>query len=363
VLAGTSLRAQSASPAAPTPPEAQARLERVRAQIFGSADGIKNAVPELKAILALDPNLAEAHMLLGVAYRGLGTDALTGEAKAELQQAVDLDPGLVAARLMLAQVYFDLGRYESARDEATTALQLVPGQPQFLAVLAEAERHLGNPTRALALSNLAIQADGRLPQARYYRGLALIDLGRRDEGIQQLQEVTNGGVVAPEVYLHLGAALTDAGRLDDAIAALAFGAKLGTRTREIRIELARAYRLKGSLLLADQQLTLATSAPGNVQVTSGYQRLETALSRERGLLRLRQARLPAAAEALQAAITMDPADGPSHQGLAEVYLRQGLLPKAREEAALAASLGAPLPANLQQRLGVTSPGTAEKGRE
>lgn len=362
VLAGTALLAQAPLPASANSSDARVRLERVRAQIFGSAEGLKNAIPELKAILALDPTLAEAHMLLGVAYRGSGSESFTGEAKAELQQAIELDPGLVAARLMLAQVYFDLGRYENARDEATAALQLVPGQSQFLAVLAEAERHLGHPERALALSNLAIQADATLPQARYYRGLALIDLGRRDEGIQQLREVTSAGIVAPEVYLHLGTALTDAGRLDDAVAALTFGAKIGPTVREIHIALARTYRLKGSFPLADQQLALAVGNPANVQVTPAYQQLETALNRERGLLRLKQERLPAAAEALQAAITMDPADAVSHQALAEVYLRQGLLPKAREEAAVAASLGAPLPAALQQRLGGAAPTAPAKGQ-
>ncbi|MEO8480658.1 MAG: tetratricopeptide repeat protein [Acidobacteriota bacterium] len=360
MLAGATLFAQAPAPASPA--IAAARLERVRAQIFASPDGLKNAVPELQAILALDPTLAEAHMLLGAAYRGLGTEIFAGEAKAELQQALELDPGLVAARLMLTQVYFDLGRCANARDEATVALQLVPGQSQLLASLAEAERCLGNAERALALSNLAIQADGRLPQARYYRGLALLDLGRRDEGIQQLQEVTNAGVVSPEVYLHLGSALTDAKRYDDAIATLTFGAKLGPSIREMRIELARAYRLKGSLVLADQQLTLAVGTPANVQVTTAYQRLEAALSRERGLLRLKQGRLSPAAEALQAAISMDPADAASHQALAEVYLRQGLLPKAREEAALAASLGAPLPESLQQRLGGTASTPPAKGQ-
>jgi tetratricopeptide (TPR) repeat protein len=363
VLAGTTLLAQTPQPASPPADstDVQARLARVRTQVFATADGLTKAIPELKEILALDPTLAEAHMLLGVAYRGAGSESFAGEAKAELQQAIELDPGLVAARLMLTQVYFDLGRYENARDEATAALQLVPGQGQFLAVLAEAERHLGNAERALALSNLAIQADGRLPQARYYRGLALIDLGRRDEGIQQLQEVANAGVVTPEVYLHLGSALTDAGRLQDAVAALTFGAKIGPSFREIHIALARAYRLGGSLRLADEQLTLAAGNPANVQVTPAYQRIETALNRERGLLRLQQSRLPAAAEALEAAITMDPADAASHRALAEVYLRRGLLAKAREEAATAASLGAPVAPAIQQRLGTTPPAPAAKG--
>src|SRR6188472_3661694 len=103
-------RLMAASQTIGTPPPVAERMDRVRAQIFASADQAKAAIPELKRILAIDANLAEAHLLLGVAYRGSGTGIMVGEAKAELQQALDLEPGLIAARLMLAQVYLDLGR-------------------------------------------------------------------------------------------------------------------------------------------------------------------------------------------------------------------------------------------------------------
>jgi tetratricopeptide (TPR) repeat protein len=357
VVTGAFVRAQ-----APAAPDAAARLAQVRAKIMASPNGLIDAVPELRAILAIDPNLAEAHLLLGVAYHAAGGEVMIGDAKAELQQAIALDPGLVAARLVLTQVYFDLGRYDSARDEATTALRIVPGQGQFLAVLAEAERNLGNPERALALSNLAIEADPMLPQARYYRGLALIDAGRRDEGITQLQDVVGAGFTAPDLYLRLGAALTSAARYDEAIAALTAGVRLAPAVREFHIELARAHRLEGSLAAADQELNQATATPANVQVTPAFQRIEMRLSRERGLLRLKQARLPAAAEALQAALDIEPDDAASHQALAEVYLRQGLLAKARAEAATAASLGAPLADALQRRLGTPPAAPAAKGQ-
>ena len=137
---------------------------------------------------------------------------------------------------------------------------------------------------------------------------------------------------------------------------------LASQFRQQMQTLVVAAPQRQGLLLADQQLALAAGNPANVQVTPAYQRLETALSRERGLLRLKQGRLAAAADALQSAITMDPGDAASHQALAEVYLRQGLLPRAREEAAAAASLGAPLAAPLQQRLDAAAPATPVKGR-
>lgn len=339
-----------ASPAAAPAPSIQARLERIRSQVYASASGLRDAVPELQRILAEDPSVAEAHLLLGAAYRTAGTELMIGEAKAELQQALELDPRLIAARLLLAQTYFDLGRYENARDEATLALRQAPGQAQFLAILGEAERHLGDPTKAKALASLALEADSTLLEARYYRARAMLDLGERDEAIKELENVVRGGAQVPDVFLQLGIAYIDAKRLDEAVLSLTEGASLAPASREMKIELAHAYRLKGQLANAEQQLTQARSTATNVQVTPEYQRVETRLNLEWGLLRLSQGRLQAAATALDAAITMNPSDGASHRALAEVYLRQGAYAKARDEAAQAKTLGVPLAAGLQQRL-------------
>jgi tetratricopeptide (TPR) repeat protein len=347
------------------------RLDRIRSQVYASPTGLRDAVPELQQILAADPSIAEAHLLLGAAYRTAGTEIMMGEAKAELQQAIELDPGLIAARLLLAQTYFDLGRYENARDEANIALRQVPGQAQFLAILGEAERHLGDPVKAKALASLALQADSTLTQAHYYRARAILDLGERDDAIKELEGVVRSGAEVPDVFLYLGIAYIDASRLDEAVASLTEGASLAPTSREMTIELARAYRLKGQLADAEQQLTQAKSTETNVQVTPEYQRVETLLNLEWGLLRLKQGRLQAAATALNTAITMNPNDGASHRALAEVYLRQGAYAKARDEAAQAKTLGAPLAADLQQRIdrapATTSPArpTAPptKGRE
>jgi tetratricopeptide (TPR) repeat protein len=347
------------------------RLDRIRSQVYASPTGLRDAVPELQQILAADPSIAEAHLLLGAAYRTAGTEIMMGEAKAELQQALELDPGLIAARLLLAQTYFDLGRYENARDEANIALRQVPGQAQFLAILGEAERHLGDPVKAKALASLALQADSTLTQAHYYRARAMLDLGERDDAIKELEGVVRSGAEVPDVFLYLGIAYIDASRLDEAVASLTEGASLAPTSREMTIELARAYRLKGQLADAEQQLTQAKSTETNVQVTPEYQRVETLLNLEWGLLRLKQGRLQAAATALNTAITMNPNDGASHRALAEVYLRQGAYAKARDEAAQAKTLGAPLAADLQQRIdrapATTSPvrptAPPTKGRE
>src|SRR5687768_6910553 len=70
------------------------RLNRVGSDLFSPTPHPAEAIKELKAILAVAPDSAEAHMLLGIAYRAQGTPELMGEAVAELRQAIALSPEL-----------------------------------------------------------------------------------------------------------------------------------------------------------------------------------------------------------------------------------------------------------------------------
>lgn len=341
-FAGPASAAQS-----PTTSPAQ-RLASVRSRLFAAPESSASLIPELKAILDDDPRSAEAHMLLGLAYRNLGSETMVGEAKAEMQQALDLDPTFIPARLFLAQIYFDLGRYANVREEADIALRAFPTQVQFLALSAESERRLGHPDTALDFAERALRADATFAEARFYLGLALLDLGRRSEAIAALEQLARSAPALPsEVYLNLGQAYLDDGRLPAAVATLTRGAELAPADRDLHIALARAQRLSGALVAAERQLTLAAGT-GQVQVTPAYQRTETALHLEWGRLRLRQGRLADAVTALGRAIDMDPASGPSHQALAEAYGRQGRRDLARTEAAAAARLGAPVSADVQR---------------
>ena len=99
-----------------------------------------------------------------------------GEAVAELRQAIALNPELTQARMILARIYLIWPEQSRARDELQVALERVPNHPQLLTLLAEAERQLGNPKRAVELSPKVLAADPKSHQARYYLGLALLDL-------------------------------------------------------------------------------------------------------------------------------------------------------------------------------------------
>lgn len=348
--------------AQPPTPE---RLERVRADLFSATPHLTDDVATLKSVLAEDPKSADAHVLLGIAYRGLGTQEMLAEAIAELRQAIDLDPTLMPARFYLAHLYLDLGRPARAKEESMTALEKAPGNPQFLASLGEAERQLNNPQRAVDLTRQALQADASLLEARYYLGLALIDLGRTADAIKELEQVVAANAGRPEAFLALGAVYTQSGRFDDAIRVLAEGTKLDPSRAGLHIQLARAYRSKGLLDRADAELARAQPKADAALAASyvEHERLEFDLYVEQGLVKLKRGQLVAAADALKKALAMEPNDGLANNSIAQVYLRQGQFKLASQHADRAAKAGVPLSEGdrklIQAGLAAKKPGVRE----
>src|SRR5829696_2276445 len=194
VVCATLVAWQAVAPPAPI----HERLERVRAELYSRTDRLDENVKELRQILALDPRSADAHMLLGIAYSTWGSKELKGEAIGEFRQALDLNPRLVQVHFFLAHLYLDLGRAVRAREELNAGLAQSPGNPEFLALLGEAERRLKNPQRAIEVTRQALQADSSFAQARFYLGMALLDAGQRDDGIKELEHVVRARAAVPD---------------------------------------------------------------------------------------------------------------------------------------------------------------------
>jgi tetratricopeptide (TPR) repeat protein len=315
--------AMAAWQAAAPPASIQQRLERVRADLFSKAEHLPEDVKELKAVLALDPRSAEAHVLLGIAYSTQGSKDLKGEAIGEFRQALDLDPALVPVHFYLAHLYLDLGRAARAKEELEAALMKAPGNPEFLALLGESERQLKNPTRAVEVTRQALQADEAFAQARYYLGLALLDLGQRDEAIKELEQVVRSGPTVTDTYLTLGNAYVEAGRSADAIETLVQGLRIDSKRPELHVALARAYRTNGMLTKAEAQLALGLPKRAALAASSDYpyQQVELDYQLERGLLELQRGQLAAAAVDFKKVLALEPKHEAATRGLAEVNRR------------------------------------------
>jgi len=164
------LVAACASAQARQDPALRERVNRVGSDLFSPTPHPAEAIKELKAILAIAPDLPEAHLLLGVAYRAQGNPDLMGEAVAELRQALALNPEFTQARMILARIYLDMARASRARDELQIALEKVPNNPQLLTLMAETERQLGDPKKPAEPSRQVLEIDPKFDQARYYLG-------------------------------------------------------------------------------------------------------------------------------------------------------------------------------------------------
>lgn len=350
-LASAALAGEQSQAARPAQ-DARERVARISADLFSATPHLTDDVRELKEILAADTSNAQAHMLLGIAYRGLGSQEMASEAIAELRQAIALDPGFVPARLYLAYIYLDIGRAQRAREELDAALQQSPGNPQLLALSGEAERQLKNTQRALDLAQQSLKIDPSSAEARYYLGLALFDSGKRAEAMKELEQVVASGQAAPDAYLSLGTLYVEAGRFDDAVKTLARGTAIDSSRADLHIQLARAYRSAGLLDKAAEQLRLARPKPGMPLAPSEFrqQQLEFDLALEQGALDFQRGRPTAAIAALKKALSMDPANGPANRYLAQIYLREGSYATAAQYALRAEQAGVPLSAEERKRL-------------
>lgn len=337
----------------------QQRLDRVRTALLSRTGSVDDAVRELKAILAADPSSAEAHLLLGLAYRMQGSPEMLGEAKAELVQALAINPKFAPARYYLAQLYLELGRPSSAREQMETALAQHPGNPQFLALLGEAERQLGKPDRALTLNREALKSDESFAQARYYAALALNDLKRRTEAIAELERVVSSKPDVVDPYLALGTAYLDASRVDPALNVLTQGAAIDARRPDIHLQLARAHRLKKNFAKADEHLAMAKPPVTITQASLSSQQVEAEFDIERGQLNMARGRLDDAIDAFRKVLDVDPNHGPTNRDLAQAYLLQGRFKEASAYASRAEKLGFPLSDDkrllLRQKLQPKSP--------
>ena len=309
--------------AAAPPATIQERIDRVKADLYSRTDRLDENVNELKQILAVDPRSADAHMLLGIAYSTWGSKELKGEAIGEFRQALDLNPRLVQVRFFLAHLYLGLGRAARAREELEAGLAQTPGNPEFLALLGEAERQAKNPRRAVEIARQALKADPSFAPARYYLGLALLDAGERDDAIKELEHVVRARAAGADAYLALGSAYVDAGRAAEAIDTLTQGLRLDSARPELHIALARAYRSNGLLDRADAQLLLGKPNRASLSDSSDYpyQQVELDFHLERGMVKAQRGQLAAAAVAFKKVLELEPNHEAATRELADVNRR------------------------------------------
>jgi arylsulfatase A-like enzyme/Flp pilus assembly protein TadD len=171
------------------------------------------ALASIAELLALDPNVAQAHFLQGSLLGDLGR---LREAAAALERTLALNPRYLTARFKLALALLRLGDTSRAERELGLVLDEDPANVRAwhnLAALAYARDDL---PRAEKLERKALATDPTYAEGWNTLGAIFIETGRLPDAIDALERATKLAPRNGQVFANLAIALDRAGRATDA---------------------------------------------------------------------------------------------------------------------------------------------------
>jgi Flp pilus assembly protein TadD len=177
------------------------RIALTLAQIEGRSGRRSAAVSQVRSVLQQDPELPQAHYLLGwlLARATPHTAATDAEAVRHLRQMLAQDPQHAGALGELGALYVRQGQYARARPLLEAGERQSPTDPGIAHALALADAHLGDP-HAPALADLGRRLDERQQRRRALRRRHLlrpadaavtVQLARVELSDGQIQEATD----------------------------------------------------------------------------------------------------------------------------------------------------------------------------
>ena len=168
------------------------------------------AKSNFKKALALDPEYAAAHVMLGYTHLmdfvfGTNRDIQVLEQAAEMaRQALSLDEASFLAHALLADVYRTKGQYGQAVSQAERALALNPNDPTAYRGLGNALNSLGRSGEAVEALQKAMRLDPHY--AVYYStdlAAAFRHLGKYEKAISVLKDALSRNPDWAHVYFEL----------------------------------------------------------------------------------------------------------------------------------------------------------------
>lgn len=170
---------------------------RARGIILENTGNVEEAVVEYEAAVAMNPNIADLHLALGRAYRGL-PEPDYARAIEQFNYAVPLDPTNPLPKTYLSRTYAMAGEYAKAIQYAEDAVKNDPSDPYLHGNLGIVLRKNFQLAEAIVELRLAVRG------------------GKTADGIEVAGLPLNYGRIA-EYYFSYGLALADTGDCTEAV--------------------------------------------------------------------------------------------------------------------------------------------------
>jgi tetratricopeptide (TPR) repeat protein len=248
---------------------------------FSAQQYEKALVPATKA-LAIDPNNAGAHQMLGKTYFMLGD---LGKAVAELESAAKLAPGDVDVAYTLGIAYLRNRQPAAAKQLYDSLIKTFGEQPQLHVVIGRAYRQSGLLPDAAVEFKKAIALDPSFPRAHYYLGITyLLDEGQSKTG-EALEEFKVEVAANPDEFFanyFLGVVYNFKRQWDLAITSLLKASTIQPNNPDPYFQLGQAYQELNNHEKAIEVLRKAIALNPNLahnkgQVTTAHHRLAQSL--------------------------------------------------------------------------------------
>ena len=205
---------------------------------------LQDAETFLTAAVALRPQFASAHHLLGTACQLQGK---WNQALACFREAIRLQPRDPTVYNSLGNVYVNLSRPIEAIGAYRTAIRLAPGYDlpygNLLAVLA----NQGKFDEAVAVCREAIKIAPEVHSVRVFLGDFLQTQGFLDEAVAAYEEAKGHMPSNPQLHDRLGNGLFQQGKLDRAVTEYREAIRLAPGFADARAHLAQALINQGQL--------------------------------------------------------------------------------------------------------------------
>jgi arylsulfatase A-like enzyme/Tfp pilus assembly protein PilF len=315
----------------PDPKDKIGLFERMGdARALAKDDKLKEAVAAMRAVIAEDPGIIDAHTTLGGWLRKL---RMPDQAIAAYRRTLELDPTNEMALAALAEVYRAQGKPDAAIEGYRTVLELEPRQPHMWYQLATLYLDLGREADARRTFEEALKHNPSMGAA--YNSLAALAFEAGD--LAEAERLVRRGLDLEEDLrssrFNLGRILEARGLRPDAERLYREELAMFADNGRARFNLAQLMRQRG-----DEAGFLAELRESTLKAPE-FGPAFFFLAREE----LRAGRIDAAAELARKGLEVDKGSSVAplgHYVLADVYNRQGRAAQAAEEVARARKIEA-----------------------